>query len=115
MAIMPPVEVPVSRSKWSTIRRPVARPGVARTEAEEAPMSPPPSRLKIRNIAILFSPLEIPGSPDRDIRGDGRRCRAGGPVINPGGTRLRLAGPHVPEDDDPSDEEKPSDGRQPST
>ena len=52
IAMMPPVEVPVIRSKWSTMRRPVERSSVASTEAEKAPIMPPPSRLKIRNATI---------------------------------------------------------------
>src|SRR4051812_32028015 len=115
MAMMPPVEVPEIRSKWSTIRRPVVRSIVARTEAEKAPMSPPPSRLRIRNIASLPCPLEILIGPDNAIRGGVRHCHAWCPMIDAGGTRLQLAGPDVPEDDDPSDEHQASDGHQPST
>ena len=49
MAMMPPVEVPVIRSKCSTILRPVTFSNVASTAAVNAPMMPPPSRLRMRN------------------------------------------------------------------
>src|SRR3954468_13669101 len=50
IAIIPPVLVPEIRSKWSTIRFPVASSISARNAAGSAPLRPPPSILKIRFI-----------------------------------------------------------------
>src|SRR5208337_970378 len=59
MARMPPVEVPVIKSKCSTILRPVTFSNVASTVAEKAPMMPPPSRLRMRNGRVMMAQLLV--------------------------------------------------------
>ena len=49
IAMMPPVDVPLIRSKWSMTLSPVVFSRLAVTEAENAPLIPPPSRLRMRN------------------------------------------------------------------
>src|SRR5262245_34092205 len=55
MAMMPPVEVPVIRSKCSTIFLSMWLSKVASAEAEKVPNRPPPSKDKIRKVLIVDS------------------------------------------------------------
>jgi len=81
--MIPPVEVPVIRSKCSTTLRPVARSKVANADDANAPTMPPPSRLRMRKVCVMIAhpsgcllvAFEYPltssgGSATSDIQGD---------------------------------------------